>query len=27
MWASGSAFLSDARHIEETNTSQVEGSI
>ena len=27
VWASGSALLSDARHIEETNTSQVEGSI
>ena len=27
VWASGSALSSDARHIEETNTSQVEGSI
>ena len=27
VWASGSALLSDARHMEETNTSQVEGSI
>ena len=27
VWASGSTLLSDARHIEETNTSQVEGSI
>ena len=27
VWTSGSALSSDARHIKETNTSQVEGSI